>query len=222
MPSIHAVLATRVFAVFAVASLASASSGSGDAELCLQAAATAAEHSGVPYDVLLAVSLVETGRDGQPWPWTVGIAGEGRWSETAEDAANLVYSALQEGQTNVDIGCFQLNLYWHAGAFQSVEDMLDPTRNAAYAAHFLAEKYAETGDWSAAAAAYHSATPEHADRYEAQFDETWAGLVGTEPQDGTGDEGRPNRFPLLIAGQGGSAGSLVPATSGGLRLIGGP
>jgi len=222
MPSIHAMIAASLFALAAMAFQAKASANAEDAKLCLQAAAAAAEESGVPYDVLLAISVVETGRDGQPWPWTVGIAGEGRWADTSEEAVALIYSAMEKGLTNVDIGCFQLNLYWHAGAFQSVEDMLDPSRNAAYAASFLAEKYAETGDWSAAAAAYHSATPKYADLYETRFDETWTGLAGAEPATPGVDEVRLNRFPLLIAGQGGSAGSLVPATSGGLRLIGGP
>lgn len=222
MPSVRAMIASSLITFCAMVLEAQANADPGDANLCLQAAANAADQTGVPYDVLLAISVVETGRDGQPWPWTVGIAGEGQWSDTAEDAANLVYTALQAGVTNVDIGCFQLNLYWHAGAFQSVEDMLDPSRNAAYAAEFLAEKYAETGDWSAAAAAYHSATPEYAVGYEARFDETWTKLAGTEPGPPPLDEARPNRFPLLMPGQGGSAGSLVPATSGGIRLIGDP
>ena len=147
MPSFLAMIASSLITLCAMVLEAQANADPGDANLCLQAAANAADQTGVPYDVLLAISVVETGRDGQPWPWTVGIAGEGQWSDTAEDAANLVYTALQAGVTNVDIGCFQLNLYWHAGAFQSVEDMLDPSRNAAYAAEFLAEKYAETGDW---------------------------------------------------------------------------
>ncbi|HMS94759.1 MAG TPA: transglycosylase SLT domain-containing protein [Tabrizicola sp.] len=194
----------------------------GESELCRQAAASAAEATGVPYDVLLAISVVETGREGQPWPWTVNIGGEGHWSDTAEDAAALVESALVSGLTNVDLGCFQLNLYWHSAGFQSIEDMLDPSQNAFYAAGFLAEKYMQTGDWSLAAAAYHSATPEHAELYQTRFDATWENL-----EDGHLNASEPpaaelNRFPLLIAGQVGSAGSLVPATAGGTRLIGEP
>lgn len=222
MPSIHAARAISLIILAATVPPALARSGTGGAELCLRAAAQAAERSGVPYDVLRAVSVVETGRNGQPWPWTVSVRGEGHWSNTMQDAATLVQAALDQGITNVDLGCFQLNLYWHARAFQSIEDMLDPARNAAYAADFLAEKYAETGDWSLAAAAYHSATPEHADRYQARFDATWAGLDGDYAETDLPPEATPNGFPLLLAGQAGSAGSLVPATSGGLRLIGGP
>lgn len=222
MPSLNAATIASLIALAVASPQALARTDGSEAELCLQAAANAADETGVPYDVLLAISVVETGRDGQPWPWTVNIGGEGHWSDTAEEAAALVEAALQSGQTNVDLGCFQLNLYWHAEAFTSIEDMLDPERNASYAAAFLAEKFEETGDWSLAAAAYHSATPEHAERYQTQFDATWESLPNGYPNTADPVEAPPNRFPLLIAGQSGSAGSLVPATSGGSRLIGGP
>lgn len=205
------------------AMLAGPAGASGDDwALCLEAAAEAAQANGVPYDVLLAVALVETGRDGKPWPWTVNIGGEGHWLATAADAADLVKQALDAGTTNLDLGCFQLNLYWHAQNFTSIEDMLDPIRNATYAAGYLAEKFGETGDWSLAAAAYHSATPDLADAYQVRFAETLASVQDTGTADLRIAEVRPNRFPLFLAGQAGSPGSLVPATSGGLRLIGGP
>lgn len=222
MPSSN-VATTASLIAFALASQqVLARTDAGQAELCLQAAADAAEETGVPFDVLLAISVVETGRDGQPWPWTVNIGGEGHWTDTAEEAKSLVETAMQSGLTNVDLGCFQLNLYWHAGAFISVADMLDPARNASYAAAFLAKKYEETGDWSLAAAAYHSATPEHADRYQTRFDATWENLADSAQDTAIPTEFSPNRFPFLVAGQAGSAGSLVPATPGGRRLIGGP
>lgn len=194
-----------------------------DDSLCATAAAEAADLVGVPYDVLIAVSVVETGRDNRPWPWTVNIEGEGFWADNASDAENMVRTALETGLTNIDLGCFQLNYRWHSDAFASVEDMLDPAMNAAYAANYLAEQYEKTGDWSAAAAAYHSATPEYADRYLAKFESTWAALAGA-PQ--TAYDPAPavrlNGFPLLVAGRTGSRGSLVPASAGGIRLIGEP
>lgn len=187
--------------------------------LCLHAATEASRHSGVPLDVLIAVSLVETGREGRPWPWTVNVGGEGHWFDSKEEAEAQVQSVLDQGQTNVDLGCFQLNHRWHGAAFASVSDMLDPDQNAAYAADFLARNYAETGDWPTAAAAYHSATPEFAERYQAKFEATYAALDLDAPPP---PEDRLNSFPLLLAGQSGRNGSLVPATSGGSRLIGGP
>lgn len=192
------------------------------ASLCLQAAKDASRQSGVPYEVLRAISLVETGRGDQPWPWTVNAGGDGTWFDTAADAEAYAGTLLQQGLTNVDLGCFQLNYRWHAEAFASIADMLDPSRNAAYAAEYLAAQYAKSGDWSQAAAAYHSATPELAATYREKFDIALAGLAGSaEPEPLAGPD-RPNRFPLLLAGAGGRNGSLVPATSGGTRLIGAP
>jgi hypothetical protein len=194
------------------------------AKLCADAAVRAASQTGVPYDVLLAVSVVETGLDGRPWPWTVNLGGEGHWLETAEDAETLVYEALAQGRTNIDIGCFQLNHRWHGHAFASVADMLSPEANALYAAEYLSEHHGQTGDWAAAAAAYHSSTPEHAERYQARFESAWANLAGQGPESATLNvpPDRLNLFPLLAAGQSGSPGSLVPDTAVGRRLIGGP
>lgn len=190
--------------------------------LCRDAAATASADAGVPYDVLLALSVTETGRHGQPWPWAIGIEGEGHWADSADEAATLAQKALDEGITNIDVGCFQVNVRWHSKAFRSIEDMLDPERNATYAARFLAEKFAETGDWSDAAAAYHSATPDRAEAYKTRFDATYANLGGSTLPGDPGSAWVPNRFPLLITGESGSAGSLVPLTAGGRRLIGEP
>ncbi len=46
----------------------------------------AAEETGVPYDVLLAISKVETARDNRPWPWTVNFGGDGKWFDSAAEA----------------------------------------------------------------------------------------------------------------------------------------
>ena len=197
-------------------------SSSDPSALCIAAARSAADQTGVPFDALLAISVVETGRDMRPWPWTVNLGGEGHWLNSRADAEALVQEALDLGSTNIDLGCFQLNYRWHAAGFVSVDAMLDPEENAVYAARYLARHYAQTGDWALAAAAYHSATPEYADRYKARYEATFAELGGG-PQDlSTGPAPRSNGFPLLVAGGAGRNGSLVPATPGGLRLFGAP
>ena len=56
--------------------------------------------------------------------------------------------------------------------------MFDPDTGADYAAQFLRSLYAERGDWSAAAGAYHSQTPTRASVYRARFDRILAGLGG--------------------------------------------
>ncbi len=194
------------------------------AALCANAAAEAAAQTGVPYDVLLAIATVETGRNNEPWPWTVNFGGEGRWFDTAAEAEASVAEAIDQGATNLDLGCFQLNYHWHAKGFASLADMLDPRKNATYAAEFLAGHFAQTGDWALAAAAYHSATPEYAAAYQAKFEAVYAGAAedaGPAPRD-PANAGRRNSFPLLVAGATGARGSLVPTGSGGIRLIGAP
>lgn len=188
--------------------------------LCADAARSAARAAGVPLEVLLAISLVETGRDARPWPWTVNVGGEGRWFDSAREAEAHAQSMLGQGLTNVDLGCFQLNIRWHSKGFASLSDMLSPLPNATYAAEFLAGHYARTGDWAAAAAAYHSMTPEHAERYRARF-ETVLAALGPSPGEAPDVAPRENRFPLLRSGSVGANGSLVAASGGGLRLIGG-
>ena len=70
----------------------------------------------------------------------------------------------------------QINYRWHGHAFPSLEDMFDPEWTATYAAQFLRTLYEERGSWSAAAGAYHSLTPELAQKYRARFDRLLAGL----------------------------------------------
>ena len=59
--------------------------------------------------------------------------------------------------------------------FPSLEAMFDPDTGADYAAQFLQSLYAERGNWSAAAGAYHSQTPARAGVYRARFDRILAG-----------------------------------------------
>ncbi|MDP3193990.1 transglycosylase SLT domain-containing protein [Tabrizicola sp.] len=225
MPRRRMTLTTTTAALALLLSAVLALGGEDPSDLCLRAASDAAARTGVPYSVLRAISMVETGREGRPWPWTVNFGGDGRWFDSAVEAEEEAAAALEQGATNVDLGCFQLNYRWHAQGFASVSDMLDPEKNALYAAEFLADHFAQTGDWAVAAAAYHSATPEFATAYQAKFEAAYAKLEGSVPdvQDTGRDlSERENRFPLLVAGSTGSGGSLVPAGPGGLRLIGAP
>ncbi len=222
-PSILLVPATAALAMLLSAALVQ---GREDpSSLCLQAASRAAAQTGVPYAVLRAITLVETGRKGSPWPWTVNFGGDGRWFDTAAQAEEEAAAAFAQGATNVDLGCFQLNYRWHAEGFASLGDMLDPTQNATYAAEFLAQHFSQTGDWALAAAAYHSGTPEFAAAYQAKFEAVYAGVEGDAPRVDNPSADLPereNRFPLLMAGASGSNGSLVPDGPGGRRLIGAP
>ena len=114
--------------------------------------------------------------------------------------------------------------------------MFDPLANARYAARFLTDLYAETGDWSRAAGAYHSRTKEFSDRYRTRFDRIRARLDGAPPPaeepllavaaaapatTPLGTPPRVNTFPLLQAASAPAGlGSLVPlGAAPGRRLI---
>ncbi|WP_114288010.1 transglycosylase SLT domain-containing protein [Candidatus Halocynthiibacter alkanivorans] len=214
---------------------------------CEDAAQIVARESGVPVSVLKAISLNETGRNSggvmRPWPWTVNMEGKGVWFDSKAEALAYAEREFDRGARSFDIGCFQINYKWHGQAFSSIEEMFDPMANARYAARFLKELYAEKGNWSEAAGAYHSRTPDKAEKYTARF-ETFRARFAEE-------DGKPvrlalasqparevpkaiaslapaaapaaprlNSFPLLLAGQpGGAMGSLVPMFGSGARRL---
>jgi hypothetical protein len=191
------------------------------ASLCEQAALNAASTTGVPLDVLRTIALAESGRsDGgtqRPWPWTVNFGGQGFWYADRAEAELAVEERRALGATNIDIGCFQINHRWHGEAFAGTSAMFDPEENALYAAQFLARLFDETGNWPDAAAAFHSRTPEHADRYRARLAEL-SGALTDGPEQIVAP--RINRFPLLMGGSAGSLGSLVPRVDGMSSLLG--
>ncbi len=191
---------------------------------CDQAAARASELNGVPIDILLAISRVETGRGGSasgPWPWTINADGQGQWYDSKADAVLAATDHLTDGTGTFDVGCFQLNFRWHGENFPDLGTMFDPVANADYAASYLAGLYQEFGDWSQAVSAYHSRTAELAEAYlqkvKSVLADPGASPVAPEPE----NEVRENLFPLLQAGGQGSAGSIVPLQLARGRLIGG-
>ena len=162
------------------------------AAACERAALAVAAETGVPADILGALTLTETGRrrDGvvQPWAWSVNSEGAGTWFDDPARALAFAEDRVAQGRRNLDIGCFQLNYRWHGQHFGSVAEMFDPMQNARYAARFLGELHAETGDWRKAAGAFHSRSPGEAAKYLTRFDSLramlqqrgWAGMIGAE------------------------------------------
>ncbi|WP_286173915.1 lytic transglycosylase domain-containing protein [Rhodobacter sp. NTK016B] len=193
-------------------------------ELCESAAVRAARDAGVPAEVMLAITLTETGRTLderlRPWPWTANAEGQGHWFATPDEAARFARSLLARGQDLFDLGCFQINWHWHGDQFARPEDLLDPMIAGRYAARLIADLHDEFGSWEGAAGAYHSRTPRYADRYRARFTRIRAGLRDAPALTALLDNARPgtirvNTFPLL-GGQASGA-SLVPDTASGTR-----
>ncbi len=175
------------------------------ADVCEWAAQQAAQESGVPVDILGALTLTETGRrlDGlvRPWAWSANAEGEGTWFDDPASAITFAEDRVAQGRTNLDIGCFQLNYRWHGENFSSVAQMFDPLENARYAARFVSQLHAEMGDWRAAAGAFHSRTPAYAQRYLARFDTLREMLRARGFQGMSGSPETYNSFASIGSGQ---------------------
>jgi hypothetical protein len=134
------------------------------ATLCDAAVRAAEFRHRLPSGLLFAISQVESGRPDaamrrlEPWPWTVQAEGRGIYFESKAQAVEWVKEARARGVTSIDTGCLQVNLFYHPDAFATPEDAFDPQRNADYAARFLLQLHAATGDWRQATGFYHSQT----------------------------------------------------------------
>ena len=132
-------------------------------------AAEAAWH--LPPGLMAAIGRVEAGRwdagTGRivAWPWTVNAAGRDYYSASPEQAIALVRSLRAQGIGSIDVGCFQVNLFYHPDAFPDLAAAFDPMTNGDAAGHFLAELHGRSGDWQSAVRLYHSATPGEGEQY---------------------------------------------------------
>lgn len=192
--------------------------------ICDQAARSAARQLDIPVEIMLALTRTETGRarNGrlEPWPWTANSKGVGHWFSSRDEALAFAYESYKSGQRSFDLGCFQINFRWHGSKFASLNEMIDPQANANYAASFLRALFEETGDWRLAAAAYHSRTPEFAQKYRLRFERILASLNrSTSPSLPQSTESltpvkKLNNFPFLVTQESTKSrlGSLVPMT----------
>jgi hypothetical protein len=143
-------------------------------EQCRSAIAAAEVAHAVPAQLLAAIGRVESGRRDpitgawSPWPWTINAEGQGAWFESKAEVIQAVRALQARGVRSIDVGCMQVNLMHHPDAFPSLEMAFEPGVNADYAARFLVQLHAQTGDWTKATAAYHSANPWEGDPYAAK------------------------------------------------------
>lgn len=123
---------------------------------CEREMARAAQEHGVPLGVLYAVGLTETGRGDSLRPYALNIDGRAVYDIGKSDALRTFEQAKRAGARMIDVGCMQINHRFHAHSFASLEDMLDPPTNVAYAARFLRQLKAREGSWTMAVARYHA------------------------------------------------------------------
>ncbi len=147
--------------------------------LCRAAIQGAERAAGLPPHLLMAIARVESGRRDpetgafHPWPWTINAEGRGQFFPTKAAAIAEVQALQARGVRSIDVGCMQINLRHHPDAFANLDAAFDPATNARYAARFLTELNATRNDWQAAAAAYHSKTPEFAEAYRTRVLAAW-------------------------------------------------
>lgn len=164
---------------------------------CAPAIEIAERAKGIPVHLLQAISLTESGRWSDThnafvaWPWTVMAEGRGRYLPTKEAAVAEVRALQARGVTNIDVGCMQVNLYYHGKAFGSLEEAFDPIHNVAYATAFLMELRHKRNSWTRAVQEYHSTNAERRRLYEGRVMAVWDALKKGRPIGGreTGLEG---------------------------------
>ena len=110
----------------------------------------------IPLGMLYAIGLSESGRGGTLQPYALNIEGRPRYEPSKPAALNAFREAKLGGAKSIDVGCMQINHYYHGERFASVEEMLDPEKNVTYAARFLSELKEREGTWTQAIARYHA------------------------------------------------------------------
>jgi hypothetical protein len=148
--------------------------------VCEQAGHQAERDHALPSGMLLAIGRVESGRWDPaqarvvPWPWALDANGAGTLFDSKVEAVARTEALRAAGMPNIDVGCFQIDLTSHPGAFATLEQAFDPFANADYAGRFLAGLYARTGTWDNAVAAYHSMQPDRGTAYRQRVFADWA------------------------------------------------
>jgi Transglycosylase SLT domain len=110
----------------------------------------------VPLGVLFAVGLTETGRKGVLHPYALNVEGRTVFTGSAEEALAVLSAERRKGKKLIDLGCMQINHYYHGAEFSSAAAMLDPKTNVSYAAKFLRTLKEREGSWTMAVARYHA------------------------------------------------------------------
>ncbi|AQT46678.1 transglycosylase SLT domain-containing protein [Bartonella choladocola] len=110
----------------------------------------------IPLGILYAVGLTETGNKDSLQPYALNIDGKAVFAQNESQALRIFYEAKRRGAKLIDVGCMQINHYYHGERFPSVAAMFQPHLNVDYAARFLKELRQREGSWTMAVARYHA------------------------------------------------------------------
>lgn len=158
------------------------------ARQCTQQFPIEEQRKGIPMHLLAAISSTESGRWHDrlglalPWPWTINVEGKGYYFDSKAEAIAKTAAFIRQGKQSIDVGCMQVNLKHHAGAFKNLDEAFEPATNVAYGAKFLRSNYDDLGDWIKATAAYHSRTNKLGNEYLARIEKSWNRIVAKVQQ----------------------------------------
>lgn len=131
---------------------------------------------GLPAMLLSAISFIES----SDMPWVIGVEGVSHRFQTKQAALEKIKQLKAKGHKNFDIGCMQINHYYHKDKFSSEEEMINPIRNIRYAAKLLKELRAETGSWEKAVSYYNSRNLKYSAPYAQKVYRHWGKIKSFE------------------------------------------
>ena len=120
---------------------------------------------GIPENLLMAIAHFESNKSA----YAVNAKGRGHFFKTKEQAAAFIHNLVKEGYRNINVGCMQLNYAAHRKRFKSLEDMLEPEKNIAYAARLLVSLKRAHGSWERAVEAYKGSFSETSQNYRSRI-----------------------------------------------------
>lgn len=128
------------------------------------------KQKGIEPGLMEAIAQIESKLN----PYIVNACGRAFHFKTASDAARFVKEKQNQGYRNISVGLTQLHVPSHRSKFGSLEEMMDPGKNVAYAANLLKRLKRKTGSWEKAVRLYHSPNPCSNERYKNRVFGAWA------------------------------------------------
>lgn len=124
--------------------------------ICERELARAAAKYQIPLQILYAVALTESGTGSGLQPLMLHIEGKDHLPPSLPEALRMFHAANARGVKLIDIGCMQVNWYWHREEFRTLEEIFDPRLNVEQGARFLKELRQRHGSWTMAVARYNA------------------------------------------------------------------
>ena len=132
----------------------------------------------IPKNLLLSIALTESGRnikgDFVPWPWSINTKGKGLFFKNRNELYLYAKQNLDSKILNFDVGCMQINYYYHGKKFKNLYEMTNPLVNITWAGKFLIDLNKKHKSWKEAISRYHSSTIWRKKKYFSKVMNNWA------------------------------------------------